>query len=80
MFDIQPEACPNWEALDARPTPKTSHTLSPVPLYLYDPDGVSHYRLRQSETFTLANIANTVLSLLGVALCEQYQPSIIDRA
>jgi 2,3-bisphosphoglycerate-independent phosphoglycerate mutase len=79
MFDMQPEACPNWEAIDARPTPKTSHTLSPVPLYLYDPDGVSRYRLCQGETFTLANIANTVLSLLGAELCEQYQPSIIER-
>lgn len=80
MFDMSPEACANWEAIDARPTPKTSHTLSPVPLYLYDPGGMQRYRLRQGEVFTLANIANTVLHLLGVETCDLYQPSIVERA
>jgi 2,3-bisphosphoglycerate-independent phosphoglycerate mutase len=80
MFDMPPDACPQWEAIDAKPTPKTSHTLSPVPLYLYDPQGMSRYRLHQGEVFTLANIANTVLTLLGVERCDLYQPSLIDRA
>jgi 2,3-bisphosphoglycerate-independent phosphoglycerate mutase len=78
MFDMPPEACPNWEAINAKPTPKTSHTLSPVPLYIYDPDGMHRYRLRQGEGFTLANIANTVLTLLGIETCDLYQPSIIE--
>jgi 2,3-bisphosphoglycerate-independent phosphoglycerate mutase len=80
MFDMPPDACPHWEAIDVKPTPKTSHTLSPVPLYLYDPQGVGRYRQCQGEVFTLANIANTVLALLGVERCDLYQPSLIDRA
>jgi 2,3-bisphosphoglycerate-independent phosphoglycerate mutase len=79
MFDVKPQAGTDWEALDVKLPPKTSHTLSPVPFYLYDPDGVSHYRLRQGTTFTLANIANTVLHLLGLAPRQLYQPSIVGE-
>jgi 2,3-bisphosphoglycerate-independent phosphoglycerate mutase len=80
MFDIPPGTCQNWEDIDVKPSPKTSHTLSPVPLYLYDPDGMSRYRLRQGETFTLANVANTVLTLLGVERCALYHPGIIESS
>jgi hypothetical protein len=41
---------------------------------------MQRYRLRQGEVFTLANIANTVLHLLGVETCDLYQPSIVERA
>jgi 2,3-bisphosphoglycerate-independent phosphoglycerate mutase len=77
MFDVKPNSAQNWEAIDVKLTPKTSHTLSPVPLYLYDPQGIGRYRLRQGMTFTLANIANTVIALLGLEPRELYQPSII---
>ncbi len=78
MFEGKQDGWKQWESLHAPLSPKTSHTLSPVPFYLYDPAGVSPYRLRQGATSTLANIANTVLDLLGVAPCELYQPSLID--
>ena len=39
MFDAKEESYPDWKnlAFDKRPSPKTSHTLSQVPLYVLDP-------------------------------------------
>jgi 2,3-bisphosphoglycerate-independent phosphoglycerate mutase len=80
MFDVKWDGSEDWEALDAKLRPKTAHTLSPVPFYLYDPEDMNGYRIRPGATFTLANIANTVISLLGLEPCELYQPSIIQGA
>ncbi|MGQ4807270.1 2,3-bisphosphoglycerate-independent phosphoglycerate mutase [Candidatus Entotheonellaceae bacterium PAL068K] len=80
MFDVQHNGNENWQSIDVQLTPKTAHTLSPVPFYLYDPEGVDRYRVRQGTTFTLANIASTVLDLLGLDPCALYEPSIIHGA
>ena len=77
MLDVKPGQVSDWEALDAALPPKTSHSLSPVPFYLYDPAGMDRYRLRQGQTCTLANIANTMIELMGLAPCERYEPGII---
>ena len=66
-------------ALDAegRPQPKTSHTLNPVPLYVYAPDaGVALSRGVAKPG--LANIAATVLQLLGFAPPDGYAPSLLE--
>ena len=77
MLDVKPDQAPDWEALDAALPAKTSHSLSPVPFYLYDPAGVNHYQLRQGQVHTLANIANTVIQLMGLEPCERYEPGLI---
>ena len=77
MLDVKPGQATDWETLDAVLPPKTSHSLSPVPFYLYDPAGMDRYRLRQGRTYTLANIANTVIELVGLEACERYEPGII---
>ena len=68
-----------WKSLDATVPPKTSHSLSPVPLYLYDPNGTDRYRLRQGKLHTLANVANTVIQLMGLEACKRYEPSVISK-
>lgn len=80
MFDGKPEGWEQWESLSAQLSPKTAHTLSPVPLYLYDPAGLHGYQLRQDGMLTLANIANTALNLLGLESRALYQPSLIALA
>ena len=79
MLDAKPgqESC--WESLDTRVPPKTSHSLSPVPFYLYDPQGTGRYRLRQGKPYTLANVANTVIQLMGLEANERYEPSLVVR-
>ena len=77
MLDVAPGRASDWEALDAALPPKTSHSLSPVPFYLYDPRGVERYRLRQGPTCTLATIANTVIELMGLEACGRYEPGLV---
>jgi 2,3-bisphosphoglycerate-independent phosphoglycerate mutase len=59
---------------------KTSHTLNPVPCYLYDPRGPGHLEFReQQEDFGLANIAATVLNLLGYEGPKDYGESLLKE-
>jgi 2,3-bisphosphoglycerate-independent phosphoglycerate mutase len=61
-------------------TPKTSHTLNPVNFVIYDKE--KQFKLRASnkdEIFGLANIAATVIDLLGYDIPEDYYPSLLER-
>ncbi|PJE01353.1 MAG: phosphoglycerate mutase (2,3-diphosphoglycerate-independent) [Leptospira sp.] len=63
---------------DGIPTPKTSHTLNPVNFVIYDKN--QNFKLRnpnQDENFGLANIAATVLDLLGYETPLDYHPSLL---
>ena len=65
-----------------RPKAKTSHTLNPVPFALFDPRGeldlVDPAALPNAPG--LANVAATVLGLLGFAAPEGYAPSLLADA
>lgn len=81
MFDVKPpkdgiDPYP-YIPRESRPRPKTSHTLSPVPLYIYDP--LAAVKMRQDISQPgLANIANTVMQLMGMQPCEDYQPGLVQ--
>lgn len=77
MLDARPAPDCRWESLDGTLPPKTSHSLSPVPFYVYDPRGTGRYRLRQGKPHTLANVANTVIQLMGLDAYEGYEPGVI---
>jgi len=65
---------------DGIPTPKTSHTLNPVNFILYDKE--KQFKLRspnKDEKYGLANIAATVIDLLGYEAPEDYYPSMLER-
>lgn len=63
---------------DGRLQAKTSHTLSPVPLYLFDP---SRRRvLRKIDGAGLTNLSATTCELLGYAPPEDYDASLLDLA
>ncbi len=55
--------------------PKTSHTLNPVPFILTGP-GSERYKIAEGK-FGLANLAATVLYLLGFRAPDLYLPSIV---
>lgn len=81
MFDTNKEGPANWFELpfNTRPKPKTSHTLNPVPFYLYDPKGMNQYRLRSDlKDASIANIPGTVLALMGLKQKENYLPSVVE--
>jgi 2,3-bisphosphoglycerate-independent phosphoglycerate mutase len=66
------------EQADGEVTPKTSHTLSPVPFVIHDATSSDDYRLAQLAQAGLANVAATVLNLMGYDAPEGYEPSLIE--
>ena len=69
MFQIDAQG----RLLDA---PLTSHTLNPVPLYLFDPG--RGRRLRSDVPgASLANVAATALELLGWQPPDDYATSLL---
>jgi 2,3-bisphosphoglycerate-independent phosphoglycerate mutase len=59
-------------------SPKTSHTLNPVPFVVHDPLYASEYRLVAPPGAGLANVAATLLGLLGYEAPADYQPSMLQ--
>lgn len=63
---------------NGKPVPKTSHTLNPVNLCLYDPK--HRFSLKtNSASAGLGNIASTVLDILGYEAPEDYLESLLVR-
>ncbi|TGK06872.1 2,3-bisphosphoglycerate-independent phosphoglycerate mutase [Leptospira semungkisensis] len=61
-----------------KPVPKTSHTLNPVPFSVLDPEG--KFKLRSDlKDPGLANVAATILDIMGYETPEGYYPSLIQR-
>ena len=61
-----------------RIAPKTSHTLNPVPLLLFDPRDTGAIDLHSAvPTPGLSNVAATVLGLLGHEAPEHFDPSLL---
>ena len=63
---------------DGQPASKTSHTLNPVPVYFYDPDGNHHIAIADRENLGISSLAASIFNLLGYEPPEDYDPSIID--
>ncbi|MEM7409476.1 MAG: 2,3-bisphosphoglycerate-independent phosphoglycerate mutase [Myxococcota bacterium] len=63
-------------ARDGRPKPKTSHTLNQVPFYVHAPGAGLSLRPGVNEP-GLANLAATVLQLLGLDAPDDYAPSLL---
>ena len=59
-------------------SPKTSHTLSPVPLAIFDPNYDGDYHMAGGAAPGLANVAATLLNLLGFESPADYLPSLIE--
>jgi 2,3-bisphosphoglycerate-independent phosphoglycerate mutase len=59
-------------------SPKTSHTLSPVPFAIFDPNYDGEYHMAPLAAPGLANVAATLLDLLGFEAPDDYLPSVIE--
>ncbi|MDO4576217.1 MAG: 2,3-bisphosphoglycerate-independent phosphoglycerate mutase [Planctomycetia bacterium] len=66
-----------WTEKKGVRTPKTSHTLNPVPFCIYDPTYNGEYQMANVENPGLANVAATVLNLLGFEAPDDYRPSLV---
>ncbi len=59
------------------PIPKTSHTLNPVPISILDPENKIRFNSKLSNP-GLANVAATILDVMGYETPEGYHPSLIQ--
>ena len=60
---------------------KTSHTLNPVPLVIYDNFYADSYTVKEDRgTFGLSNVAATAVNLLGYKAPEMWDESVIELA
>ncbi len=57
---------------------KTSHTLNPVPLYIYDNFYTENYETAEVEAPGLANVAATVVNMLGFDAPDMWEKSLIN--
>ncbi len=60
------------------PKPKTAHSLNPVPVYVYDPEGTSKARLAKETGLGISSLAATCLRLLGFEPPDGYTASAVD--
>jgi 2,3-bisphosphoglycerate-independent phosphoglycerate mutase len=66
-----------WTEKDGVRTPKTSHTLNPVPFVIYDPQYSDEYQMADVKNPGLSNMAATILNLLGYEKVKDYDESLI---
>ena len=58
---------------------KTSHTLNPVPCYIYDNFSADKYAVKADEgKFGLSNVAATMVNLMGYEAPAAWDESIIE--
>jgi 2,3-bisphosphoglycerate-independent phosphoglycerate mutase len=63
---------------NGRKTPKTAHTLNPVPFAVFDPFYGNEYHMAHLEKAGLSNVAATLVNLLGYEKPHDYDPSLIE--
>ena len=61
-----------------KPRPKTSHTLNPVPFYVYAPHAPSLRIDGSLEQPRLANVAASLLQLMGYRAPDDYEPGLLE--
>lgn len=65
------------EGADGEVTPKTSHTLSPVPFVIHDGAHRGEYELAAPVDAGLSNVAATVFNLMGFEAPSEYDASLL---
>jgi 2,3-bisphosphoglycerate-independent phosphoglycerate mutase len=59
------------------PLVKTSHTLSPVPFILFDPESLVPGKLNDDPNAGIANVAATTAQLLGLEVPKVWEPGLL---
>ncbi len=67
-----------WTEKEGVRTPMVAHTKNPVPFIVKDFSGVNSFTLCEVQNPGLANVAATVLNLLGFQAPKDYEPSLLQ--
>ncbi len=64
---------------EGHPKSKTSHSLNPVPVFVYDPAGTANVRLSAHAVgLGISSLAATCIKLQGYEPPADYDPSVVD--
>jgi 2,3-bisphosphoglycerate-independent phosphoglycerate mutase len=66
------------DPVTGEPKVKTSHSLNPVPVFVYDPSGKANIRLTAKTDLGISSLAATCIKLLGFEPPADYDPSVVD--
>ena len=77
MYEIDKKTNMPKIGANGRPKAKTSHTLNPVRCYFYDNFHNDEYAVAKEGKFGLANMASTVVNLLGYDAPEIWEKPLI---
>lgn len=66
-----------WTEKNGKRSPMVAHTLNPVPFIVKDYNGANSFSLSGVERPGLANVAATLLTLIGYDAPEGYEPSLV---
>lgn len=77
MYELDKSGDPKTD-LAGEPRIKTSHTLNPVPCYIYAPGSAANLRLSEKSGLGISSLAATVATCLGFVPPEDYDPSIVE--
>ncbi len=67
-----------WTEKQGQRTPMVAHTRNPVPFIVKDYSGENIFTLQNTEGAGLANVAATLLNLLGFVAPSDYEPSLLQ--
>lgn len=62
-----------------KPKVKTSHSLSPVPFYVYDPECPGNWEIIDTPAASIGNLASSVLTLMDLPAPKDYLESLIRK-
>ena len=62
---------------DGNPKSKTSHTLNPVPCYIWDTSGKNQISLNEVENAGISSLAATAITCLGFEPPADYDPTLV---
>lgn len=77
MYELDKNGNPKLDEA-GNPKSKTSHTLNPVPCYVYDPAGTANLRLSEHSNLGISSLAATSMVCLGFEPPADYDPSIVE--
>lgn len=78
MYEMDKKTKQPKKSKDGSLKAKTSHTLNPVPMIIYDNYYSESYSIKSSDDFGLANVAATAVNLLGYEAPDMWNESVIE--
>ena len=78
MYEHAKDGSVKLDKKTGEPARKTSHSLNPVPCFIYDPENKGEYKAELRTGLGISSVAATCAELLGFEAPADYDPSVIE--